>query len=327
MRQPDESYESEIEQAFDNLLHDENIGLSQECAKQTLAHLGTNGGDTHDLFCEIASGYSGPLKDFLFEINRGLARREWVEYCRPTLRALLKGAEQMNFPGEILDLFQKFDELLAQAESCSQHLIPLETQRRIVAAYEELEEKIPKIFQRDSSSHKREKTILESLLFQVPGIGKKTIQQLSAVGLTSLQTFSLVNVFDLSAVSGISLGRCRQICQVFHKHSAWLESIPPEKHDFIMSEKLKELTLNLNLWKRKRAKNREEAHASNSSPHFIPTIHNKKVTLLKIRLILAELNQISLLQSLEKKRISQIIRQLDFFLSTFKAFTKQSAST
>ncbi len=309
---------SEIEEVFDEILRRGEAGFHLEPAKHFQASAGLICTETEDLFCEIASGYCKPLKDFLFEVNRGVARREWVEYCRPSLRAILKGARQARFPADSLELMEKMDEQLAHAETNCQHFLTQEIQQKILLAYVRLEEKIPKIFRRSSSNHLRGKIIFESLLFQVAGIGKKTIQRLSAAGLTSLGTFSLVNVFDLSSVTGIPLLRCRQICLTFREHFAWIESIPPEKHDQLLLDKLGDLTSRLSIWKRKKSakKGSEAVPFPAPATPLLHTLQNKKLTLLQIRLILAELNQLELLRHLEAKRISQVICQLNNFLSS-----------
>jgi hypothetical protein len=311
-------FDSEIEQLFEDVLQRGDVGFRQEQTMHLQATSGVICMETQDLFCEIAAGYSKPLKDFLFELNRGSARKEWVEYCRPSLRAILKGAKQVQFPADSLEVMEMMDEQLAQAENISQHFLTRDLQQKILLAYARLEERIPKIFRRDSSSHLREKIIVESLLFQVPGVGKKTMQRLCSVGLTSLQTYSLVNVFDLSSTTGIPLLRCRQICLTFREHFSWIESIPPEKHDQRLLNKLGDLSSHLGIWKRKkRAKKSDKLtlHLTPTTP-LLHTLHNKKLTLLQIRLILAELNQLELLHRLEGKKISQVIYHLNNFLAS-----------
>ncbi len=253
-----------------------------------------------------------------------------MEYCRPSLRAILKGARQVHFSADFLELMEKMDEQLAHAETTCQHFLTQEIQQNILLAYVRLEEKMPKIFRRDNSNPLRERIIFESILFQVEGIGKKTLQRLSAAGLTSLRTFSLLNVFDLSSVTGISLLRCRRICLTFREHFAWIESIPPEKHHQLLLDRLRNLTSQLSIWRRKKRmrKNDETVPSLTPETSLLHTLQRKKMTLLQIRLILAELNQLELLRHLEAKRISQVICQLNDFLavSSISAGQKMASS-
>jgi hypothetical protein len=312
-----EDLHAEIDHAFDGLLAtapSESLPMQGSAAKISVE---TDSTDHQQLFCEIAAGYCQPLKNFIFEVSRGMGHREWVEYCRPSLRAILNGVRQMGFPEDSITPIECLDDSLARLELFPATVISQELRTLILAQYDVMERRLPKIFKRGQTDTLREKIIIESLLLQLPSVGTRTMNQLAAAGLASLHALFLASAVEMSAVTGVSLSKTQKICNKLAAHRHWMESIPPDKLEETLLGRLRELTDKLKIWGRKKSGNplSPSAMARKEFPQVLPTRENKRVTLLEIRLVLAELNQVGVLRRLEGTRTSTAISILENFLS------------
>jgi hypothetical protein len=314
---PTEDLHAEIDHAFDGLLAtapSEIVPMQGAAARISIEVDPT---EHQELFCEIAAGYCQPLKNFIFELSRGMGNREWVEYCRPSLRAILNGVRQMGFPEDSVAPIEYLDDSLARLELFPSTVISQEFRTLILAQYEMLERRLPKIFKRGQTDTLREKIIIESLLLQLPTVGTRTLNQLAAAGLASLHALFLASAVELSTVAGIPRSKTQKICNKLAAHRHWMESIPPDKLEESLLSRLRELSDKLKIWGRKETGNplSPSAMARKEFPQVLPTRENKRVTLLEIRLVLAELNQVGVLRRMEGTRTSTAISILENFLS------------
>jgi hypothetical protein len=89
----DADLDHDLEDAFATL-------VVQDAASQSpSAHAETIPDDrevVEDLFANIAANYARPVKNFIFELKRGTAVKEWVEICRPAMRGITRAAEGMG---------------------------------------------------------------------------------------------------------------------------------------------------------------------------------------------------------------------------------------
>ncbi len=314
---PADEYQMEIDRALEGILAKETPEKGALPAAAIKISGEVSSTDPQELFCEIAAGYCQPLKNFIFEVGRGMGRRDWVEYCRPSLRAILNGVQQMGFPEETVTPIQCLDESLARLELAPSMEISPDLRTLILAQYEVLERRLPKIFKRGQSDSLREKMIIESLLLQLPGIGARTLNQLAAAGLASLHSLFMARAEELSAVAGISLAKAQKISNRLAQHRKWMESIPPDKMQESLLDYLRELTSKLKIWGRRRPKDpfSPTILAKREFPNILPTRENKRVTLMQARLVLAELNELGVLRRLDKIKTSTAILILEGFLS------------
>ena len=75
-----------------------------------------------DLFADIAATYARPVKNFIFELRRGTATREWIEICRPAMRSISKAAESMGLSAAA-DRMNDFDEALSLAQDSDERVL------------------------------------------------------------------------------------------------------------------------------------------------------------------------------------------------------------
>lgn len=266
-----------------------------------------------NLFFEIAASYSAPIRNFIFELKRHSAGREWIEFSRPALRAILKAAQQMDLPRSSLEALESFDDALAMAEHQCPQAINGEVRQTLLWRFQHLSEALPQIFALDSTYSQREHIIIEALLRQVKGVGPASLKRIYAAGLNSLEAFFSANAADLSAVTGLPKAQCQSISAKFQAHLDWVTSLQPDIAEKICREKLNELTLEL------KAKGKQRASKKKGSPAAAKTRslakQQKEKLLLQIRVLLAEMGKIELIETIKKAPLPCLVAALEGLLA------------
>jgi len=157
-----------------------------------------------DLFANIAANYARPVKNFIFELKRGTATKEWIEICRPQCAA---SAAQPSL--WILELQPNVWSISMKRSHWHRRVrIAFSAARSanlILSSYDELIEVLPQTFIIGEEEQQREGIIINSLLKQIPDLGRVTFEKLYGAGLTSLDTLFLAKKEDLAAATGVPL--------------------------------------------------------------------------------------------------------------------------
>lgn len=268
-----------------------------------------------DLFANIAANYARPVKNFIFELKCGTATKEWIEICRPAMRSISRAAESMNLSIAAKSM-SDFDEALQLALVSEDRILGGEIRELILSSYEDLIYVLPQTFVIGKEEQQREGTIINSLLKQIPDLGRVTFEKLYGAGLTSLDTLFLAKKEDLAAATGIPLWLCERICNKFYQYREELEGTPRDVAQSGHRQRLAELTAYL----RRFHEGFEKASAEEwSNPSLAlekrKFRQNRQACVLQINIVLAEMGELDLVNEIQKLSFERRIQRLEEYLA------------
>ena len=155
-----------------------------------------------ELFNELAGHHLAQLRDLMIEIRGGTALAEWIDLSQPAVASVKGMAEQL----ELAELCVALDKLLlALAEArIAGGTVNGQARANVLDAYFPLMELVPGGLELDAERNRREPVIVHSLLHQIPGVEKVTIDKLVAASLISITTLADARPDELAAVAGVS---------------------------------------------------------------------------------------------------------------------------
>jgi hypothetical protein len=269
-----------------------------------------------DLFAKIAANYARPVKNFIFELKRGTATKEWIEICRPALRSISRAAESMDLATAAKKMVD-FDEALSLAQSSEDRVLGGEIRDLILSSYDELVEVMAEAFVVGEEEQQREGIIINSLLKQIPDLGRVTFEKLYGAGLTSFDTLFLAKKEDLGAATGIPLWLCERICNKFQEYREELEGTPRDVAQSSYRSKLAELVEDL----RRQHEGFEQASAQEWSNPALASDkrkfrQNRQACVLQINVVLAEMGELDLVNEIQKLSFDRRIQRLEEYLQS-----------
>jgi hypothetical protein len=305
----------EFDEAFDAAF---NTGAGQPEHAQKAAVAGEVEHDQaaiQDLFANIAANYARPVKNFIFELRRGTATKEWIEICRPALKSISRAAESMEL-GAASKRMSDFDEALSLAQTSEDRILGGEIRDLLLASYEDLVEVMPQTFIIGEEEQQREGIIINSLLKQIPDLGRVTFEKLYGAGLTSLDTLFLAKKEDLAAATGIPLWLCERICNKFYQYREELEGTPRDVAQSGYRSRLGELVAALRM-------HHEGFERASADEWSNPTLasekrkyrQNRQACVLQINVVLAEMGELDLINEIQKLSFERRIQRLEEYLA------------
>src|SRR5215510_12035008 len=221
----DEDFESDLDDVFASLMNQESIGAPaeeehQEEPVQTSSH---DQAIVEDLFADIAANYARPVKNFIFELRRGTATKDWVDICRPAMQGITRAAEGMGLRVAAQHMVD-FEAALSLASQSEERVLSGELRDLLLWCYEDLIKVMPQAFTVGEEEQQREGIIIHSLLMQIPDVGRVTVEKLYRAGLTSLDTLFLAKKEDLAVATGIPVVLSERICEKFQAYRAGKQS-------------------------------------------------------------------------------------------------------
>lgn len=261
------------------------------------------------LFAEIAGTYARPVRDFMAELTRGVASRDWVEICRPSLRSIAMAAEQMQL-GTAAERMKEIDALLEAASKGADRNIGGEARQTLLQTYQRLIEVMPAAFQLGRESGQRDGVIINSLLKQIPEVGRVTVDKLYAAGLTSLDMLFKAEPKELAQATGIQPRTAELICQKVKQYRE--DSLKKAPKIDLAAYRARLGHLNGALRKANDAYDRtsdEEVEVKRK----LRT--ERKNCAFQISIVLAELGEVSLVKDLDKLTFERRIQAVDDYLA------------
>jgi hypothetical protein len=268
-----------------------------------------------ELFASIAANYSRPVKNFIFELKRGTATKEWLQICQPVMGSIIDGAESLELHAEAQRMVD-FREALSLAAANEGRVLDAESRELILSCYEELVEILPDTFVLGEDDRRRESIIIHSLLRQIPEVGHVTIEKLYGAGLTSLDALFLATKEDLGVASGVPVWLCERICERVHQHRHELEGAAPEAAQVDHRARLVELVREL---RRRQDEFHEISAQDRTSPELAAAkrecLRSRQTCALQINVLLAEMGAVDLIEELRKLGVERRIEQLESYLA------------
>lgn len=152
------------------------------------------------LFQELVVANARDIRDFMIELRLGEPNVAWIDYVRPSIRAILRSAEGMGH-AELVTRLRGFADALDETKARTQGLlegeprgeqasVPVRDPARgaLVDAYAELIVFLPDAFALEAESDRREAGIVSALLEQALGERGLAVERVRASGLASLAT-------------------------------------------------------------------------------------------------------------------------------------------
>jgi hypothetical protein len=311
----DTDFEEDLDAVFASL---ENQNIEQPVALESATEEGMNANDqliVEELFADIAANYARPIKNFMFELKRGTATKDWVEICRPAMQGITRAAEGMGLR-QAAQRMMDFEAALSLAQQSEQRVLGGEVRDLLMWCYEDLIKVMPQAFVVGEEEQQREGIIINSLLAQVPDVGRVTIEKLYRAGLTSLDTLYLARREELAVATGISIELSERICAKFQAYRAGLEASNRDVKDVGQRNRLAEFVAEL---KRQHEGFLRASEDSNLAQEKRDFREQRQSCVLWINVLLAEVGEVDLVCELQKMSFERRIQRLEEYLASNSA--------
>ena len=263
------------------------------------------------LFADIAANYARPIKNFMFELKRGTATKEWVEICRPAMQGITRAAEGMGLR-QAAQRMMDFEAALSLAQQNEQRVLAGEVRDLLMWCYEDLVTVMPQAFVVGEEEQQREGIIINSLLAQIPDVGRVTIEKLYRAGLTSLDTLYLARREELAVATGIAIELSERICAKFQAYRAGLEASSRDVKDVGQRNRLSEFVVELKRQHEGYLRASEDPKATIEKRDFR---EQRQACVLWINVLLAEVGEVDLVNELQKMSFERRIQRLEEYLA------------
>jgi hypothetical protein len=307
-----------IADTFERMLSDEDVdatlaaSLSGASGPSSRATAPTDYTEVRALFAQLAANHVRQVRDFVIDLRSGEASADWISICVPALTSLRRAADKLDF----VPLCEALDRLAAALTAAGELGVPTiagDTKVTLLTCYDELVKLMPQAFALDQDRSQRETVILQSLLMQIPGVKKVTIDRLYAAGITTLEAMNLARTEDLAATAGIPLHVAHDIVERFRAYRLQITTTAPDATRAGERERLAELTARL----RKEHDGHEQAAESWSADAADRKKELRKAraqTLLDIQVLLARLGEVERLAEIERLPFGKKVERLEAFL-------------
>jgi hypothetical protein len=268
--------------------------------------------EVRGVFNEVAAIHVAQVRDVMLELRYGDAQPSWIEQTQPALRSLRAMAEQM----ELTDLCQALDQFCVAVDAAvaGRARIDDAAKAELLRRYQRLIELIPQAFELDAERDRREPIIVEALLCQVPGVEKRTIEKLFAVGLSRLDALIHATAEELAVVAGLRSELAEAIVHQFQSYRSAAHSALSAPDPLAERRALGDLLIMMSV------QNDEYNHVATLWTDEARTRKNetrkqREQVFQRIKVALARLGERDLLARLDRLPFNDRITTLDRYLS------------
>lgn len=309
-----DDFDQDLNDAFDSLVSQESIPESPAADSAVMSS--SDQAVVEGLFADIAANYARPVKNFIFELKRGTATKEWIEICRPAMQGIRRSAEGMGLTlaaQRMIDV----ETALSLAQGSEHRVLTGEIRDLLLSCYEDLIKVMPQAFVVGEEEQQREGIIINALLMQIPNMGHVTIEKLFRAGLTSLETLFLAHKADLAVATGIPMPMSQLICEKFQSYRAELEGNSRQLGVSGQRTRLAEMVAELRRY-------HEGFELATENEWSNPALASEKRDYrqqrqscsLRISVLLAEMGELDLVNELTKFSFERRIQRIEEFLTS-----------
>jgi hypothetical protein len=268
------------------------------------------------LFKELALSHLNPVRDLLVELAWGEARKEWLDVCRPAVASLHRSSQQLQNQ-ELSEALQHLATALEHQPSNGK-LSFSETQKRsLERAYAAVAKLLPNTEPVETDRKRRETFIVQSVLQQVPGLGKLHLDRIYASGVTKLSMLCAANADELAVTTGIPRDVAEAVVAQFAYFRGRMAAIEPDLQrsgerarlvKFVSTLRRQNETLGPGSqgWSRDARQERQRLRQERGE------------TILQVNILLARLGEVALIERLERMPFERKADELEQFLRTLE---------
>lgn len=302
---------SSISDAFEAIVSGDEDAASEGVSTQA------DRAEIQRVFDELAATHVDQVRNVMLELEVGDVVCSWIENSKPALVSLRRMAEQMELR-ELCSALDEFCAAIDEAVDSGQAKVVGERKAELQRRYQKLIELIPQAFALDGERDRREPIIVQSLLRQVAGVEKLTIDKLFAVGLDRLTALMKSNGGDIAAAAGIDLEVAERIAERFHTYREAVPSAVAARDAETERRELAELVARL-----KKHHDEYESAAAGWSAECLERKREarkrREAVFLEVRVALARLGETERLEHIEKRPFGQRIAEVEKYLDEARA--------
>ncbi len=310
-----------IEATFDKLLNDVDASFDEMIASVRGSRPPESGragqpddlADVRDLFGQLAAKHMRPVRDFMIDLKWGEAPQSWLAVSEPAVRSLRGAAERLTL-SDLADALDGFGAALEQAAIVKAPTVTGEMRDKLIEAYAKLAIAMPQAFALEEDQSQRESVIIHSLLLQVPGVRKVTIDKLYAAGLSSLEPMFTAKGEDIVSTTGIERALADRIVERFQHYRRELKSVVPDAGHTQERDRLAQLAKRLrhqhDEFEKAAASWADDAAAKKKSMR-----EARAATLLEVNVVLARLGEVERLKTFERLPFEKKVEELEAYLA------------
>ncbi len=265
------------------------------------------------LFKQMAANQLSPVRDFIIELEAGDTRREWLDLCKPAVNSLRGFADQLSDQ----PLSQALSELsgaLNHKPSNGKTSFSEVERKTLRSAYDKVATLVPDVDALDPELNRREPVIIQSVLQQIPELGKVQLDRIYAAGLTKLSMLCSARPNELSEASGIPSELAEKVVAKFQEFRKRMVSIPPDEQRTGERTRLWQLVATL--------RSQNEAFEQSSRDWSRDAVDQKRrvrrerlETVLQVNILLARLGEVGMVERLERLSFDRKAEALEEFLN------------
>lgn len=303
-----------FDDAFDKLIAADDLATEFDDVEEPAVEADQT--EIRNLFADIAANYIRPVKAFIIELRSGSARKEWVEICQPAMSSLGKSALGMGME-DVSDAVGRFEGMLGEVRTMREGSVTGELRDRILGLYEHLTEIMPNTFAIGEETIQSEGIIINSLLKQLPEVGKVTIDKLYRAGLITIESFLVGAKEDIAVATGLPIWLAEKIVDKFKQYQSDVEMASSGTGRASHLTKLERLVADL--------KDSHEAYelatteeSTNPSAAEDRRFYRqaRQDTQLQINVVLAELGAVEVVHEIQRLSFDKRIERLKEYIAT-----------
>ena len=320
----DEDFDAVFDAAFENAFGKsdsapaDEMHLAASVTQETAPDREQEQTEIAELFANIAANYATPVKNFMFELKRGVATKDWIEICLPAMRSISQAAISMDLK-QAAGKMANFEEALLLAQIASANVLEGEERSLLLVCYDELVAVMPQAFTIGEEEQQREGIIINSLLKQIHDVGKVTLDKMYAAGLTTLNALFLARKEELAVATGIPMRLSERICEKFQEYKTQLQSggVQPGQAGkrARLSELVKTLKEQTDAYE---VASRNEWAVENAGAEKRRLRQERLETCHKINVVLAEMGEVELVKEIQKLYFERRVDTLRSFIADLK---------